>query len=92
MKILINSKITSEQQHQIQEISDLIQIVIPNSPAETLQEIVDTDIVFGGFNRSLYENAKQLKWVQVCAAGVDVILFPEFVESDIILTSAKGFE
>lgn len=91
MKILINSKITSEQQHQIQEISDLIQIVIPNSPAVTLQEIVDTDIVFGGFNRSLYENAKQLKWVQVWAAGVDGILFPEFVESDIILTSAKGF-
>lgn len=91
MKILINSKITSEQQHQIEEISDLIQIVTPNTSAETLQEIVDTDIVFGGFNRSLFENAQQLKWVQVWAAGVDGILFPEFVESDIILTSAKGF-
>ncbi len=91
MKILINSKITSEQQHQIEDISDLLQIVTPNNSAEALQEIVDTDIVFGGFNRSLFENAQQLKWVQVWAAGVDGILFTEFVESDIILTSAKGF-
>lgn len=91
MKILINSDITSEQQQQIEAVSDVIQIVKPQSSAETTREIADTDIVFGGFNRSLFENAKQLKWVQVWAAGVDGILFPEFVESDVILTSAKGF-
>ncbi len=91
MKILINSTITSEQQQQIQSISDTIHIVTPKNSEDTLREIVDTDIVFGGFNRRLFEHAKQLKWVQVWAAGVDGILFPEFVESDIILTSAKGF-
>lgn len=91
MKILINSDITSEQQQQIEAVSDAIQIVKPQSSEETAREIADTDIVFGGFNRALFENAKQLKWVQVWAAGVDGILFPEFVESDVILTSAKGF-
>ncbi|MDE0315261.1 MAG: D-2-hydroxyacid dehydrogenase [Candidatus Poribacteria bacterium] len=91
MKILINSDITSEQQQQIEAVSDAIQIVKPQSSAETTREIVDTDIVFGGFNRSLFENAEQLKWVQVWAAGVDGILFSEFVDSDVILTSAKGF-
>ena len=91
MKILINSDITSEQQQQIEAVSDAIRIVKPQNSEETAHEIVDTDIVFGGFNRSLFENAKQLKWVQVWAAGVDGILFPEFVDSDVILTSAKGF-
>lgn len=91
MKILINSDITLEQQQQIESISDTIRIVKPQNSEETLREIADTDIVFGGFNRSLFENAKQLKWVQVWAAGVDGILFPEFVDSDVILTSAKGF-
>ncbi len=91
MKILINSDITLEQQQQIEAVSDAIQIVKPQSSTETAREIVDTDIVFGGFNRSLFENAKQLKWVQVWAAGVDGILFPKFVDSDVILTSAKGF-
>ncbi len=88
---MINSDITSEQQQQIQSISDTIRIVNPRNSEDTMREIVDTDIVFGGFNRRLFENAKQLKWVQVWAAGVDGILFPEFVESDVILTSAKGF-
>lgn len=91
MKILINSDITSDQQQQIESISDTVHIVKPQNSEETLREIADTDIVFGGFNRALFENAKQLKWVQVWAAGVDGILFPEFVESDVILTSAKGF-
>ncbi|MDE0635631.1 MAG: D-2-hydroxyacid dehydrogenase [Candidatus Poribacteria bacterium] len=91
MKILVNSDITSEQQQQIEAVSDTIRIVKPQNSEETLREIADTNIVFGGFNRSLFENAKQLKWVQVWAAGVDGILFPEFVNSDVILTSAKGF-
>lgn len=91
MKILINSEITTEQMNQIQMISDSINLVSPRNSRDAQQEIVDTDIVFGGFNRTLFENAKQLKWVQVWAAGVDGLLFPEFVESDVILTSAKGF-
>ena len=91
MKILINTDITSEQQQQIESVSDEISLVRPQNSEEASQEIVDTDIVFGGFNRSLFENAKQLKWVQVLSAGVDGLLFPEFVESDVILTSAKGF-
>ena len=91
MKLLINSGITSEQYQQIESISEAIRLVNPRNSADALQEIEDTDIVFGGFNRSLFEKAKQLKWVQVWAAGVDGILFTEFVESDVILTSAKGY-
>lgn len=91
MKILINAEINSEQRTQIQSISDTIKIVLPKSSEDTLREIEDADIVFGGFNRSLFEHAKQLKWVQVWAAGVDGIMFPEFVNSDVILTSAKGY-
>ena len=91
MKILINTDITSEQQQQIASVSDTLSLVLPQNSEAARREIVDTDIVFGGFNRSLFENAKQLKWVQVLSAGVDGLLFPGFVESDVILTSAKGF-
>ncbi len=91
MKILINTDITSEQQTQIASVSEELRLVQPKNAAEAHREIVDTDVVFGGFNRSLFENAKQLKLVQVLSAGVDGLLFPEFVKSDVILTSAKGF-
>ena len=62
MKILINTDITSEQQQQITSVSDDLSLVCPENSEAALHEIVDTDIVLGGFNRSLFENAKQLKW------------------------------
>ena len=91
MKVLINTDITSEQQQKIEAVSEDLILVHPQNSEEALREIVNTDVVFGGFSRSLFENATQLKWVQVLGAGVDGVLFPEFVKSDVILTSAKGF-
>ena len=91
MKILINTKITDDHRQQIQSVSDTLRIVEPEDEAARLAEIRDTDIVFGNFNRLLFEAAEQLKWVQVLGAGVDGLLFPEFVESDVVLVSAKGF-
>ncbi len=91
MKVMINAEVRPEHVQRIQLVSDEIQIVQPKNEEERLKEVVDTDAIFGGFNRALFDNAKQLKWVQVLGAGVDGVLFSEFVESDIILTSAKGF-
>ena len=91
MKILINTEITSEHRQQIEAVSEQLHIIEAQNSAEALRDIGDTDVVFGGFNRTLFENAKQLKWVQVLSAGVDGLLFPEFVQSDVVLTSAKGF-
>ncbi len=91
MKILINTEITSAHRQQIEAVSEQLHIIEAQNSAEALRNIGDTDVVFGGFNRTLFENAKQLKWVQVLSAGVDGLLFPEFVQSDVVLTSAKGF-
>ena len=91
MKILINTEITSAHRQQIEAVSEQLHIIEAQNSAEALRNIGDTDVVFGGFNSTLFENAKQLKWVQVLSAGVDGLLFPEFVQSDVVLTSAKGF-
>lgn len=91
MKILINTEITSEHRQQIEAVSEQLHIIEAQNAAAALREIGDTEVVFGGFNRTLFENAEQLKWVQVLSAGVDGLLFPEFVQSHVILTSAKGF-
>lgn len=91
MKILINTEITSDHRQQIQSVCPDLVIVEPKDEAARLKEMADTDILFGGFNRSLFDAAQQLKWVQVLGAGVDGLLFPEFVESDVVLLSAKGY-
>lgn len=40
--------------------------------------------------REAWPNAKQLQWVHAASAGVDAILFPELVASDIPVTNARG--
>lgn len=55
-----------------------------------LEAIRDADVLVGVMDPELFERAGQLRWVQGLASGVDAMLFPEFVESDIILTSEKG--
>ena len=91
MKILINTEITSDHRQQIQTVSPDLVIVEPKDEAARLAEMPDTEVLFGDFNRSLFDAAQQLKWVQVLGAGVDGLLFPEFVESDVVLLSAKGY-
>ena len=39
----------------------------------------------------IFSSLGGLKWIHFGATGVDGILFPEFVESDVILTKAVGF-
>ena len=36
------------------------------------------------------QGRKNLRWVHSNTSGVDFFLFPEFVESDVLLTSEKG--
>lgn len=37
-----------------------------------------------------WKNADALRWVHVAAAGVDTLLFPGLVTSDVVVTNAKG--
>ena len=90
MKVVLVIGLSNEQIGRIKAVSDQIEVVVPQSREEQLAEVVDTDVIFGGFNREMFQQAEKLKYVQVTGAGVDGVLFPEFVESDIILGSAKG--
>ncbi|MGH7323058.1 MAG: D-2-hydroxyacid dehydrogenase [Candidatus Rokuibacteriota bacterium] len=53
-------------------------------------EIVDADVLFGRVSAEVLAHAKRLRYYQSIGAGVDSILAPELVESDVILASEKG--
>jgi phosphoglycerate dehydrogenase-like enzyme len=55
-----------------------------------VREIRDADALIGVIDEELLEQAGRLRWVQALSSGVDAMLFPAFVDSDIILTSEKG--
>lgn len=53
--------------------------------------IADADVYVGWMNRDLFLAAKALKWVQSPSSGINYYLaIPEFVQSDVLLTSARG--
>mgnify|MGYP005841270945 FL=1 len=61
------------------------------APAELKDAIADADIYMGWMNRDIYLAAKKLKWVQSPSSGINYYLaIPEFVSSDVLLTSARG--
>ena len=100
MKLMINVRLeenvvvtegfTQEHLNKIQAVSEEMEIVVPQSEEETRAEMRETEVVFGDFSREMFNKARQLKWVQSIGSGIDGVLFDEFIESDVILTSAKG--
>ncbi|MCZ6867915.1 MAG: D-2-hydroxyacid dehydrogenase [Gammaproteobacteria bacterium] len=66
------------------------QITVVSSANEALQYAADTDVLFGFCPRQLLRAAPKLRWVHAISSGVDMFLYPEFVEGDVILTSEKG--
>ena len=53
--------------------------------------IHDADIYMGWLNRDVWLKAEKMKWLQSPSSGINYYLaIPEFVESDCILTSARG--
>jgi phosphoglycerate dehydrogenase-like enzyme len=54
-------------------------------------EIEDATVYVGWLNREVFLAAEELEWVQSPSSGINYYLaIPEFVESDVLLTSARG--
>lgn len=58
---------------------------------DLIREIADADVYLGWLNRDVYLAAKKLRWIQSPSSGINYYLaIPELVESDVLLTSARG--
>ncbi len=90
MKVLINDRLDEHHLVQIQSSVEDIDLIIPDSSDDALEIMPEIDIIFGGMSRDMFKRAERLKWVQTWGAGVDGMMYAEFVHSEVILTSAKG--
>jgi phosphoglycerate dehydrogenase-like enzyme len=54
------------------------------------KEIADTEALFGRVPNDVFVGARRLRYYHSIGAGVDAILTPELVASDVILASEKG--
>ncbi len=63
----------------------------PADDAELDAALADAEVVLGpGVNAGNFARAGRLRWVHSLAAGVGWMLFPAFVESDVVLTNSRG--
>jgi len=64
--------------------------VIVTTPAEAPTHAAQVEVILGPVPRELLQAAPRLRWVQATSSGVDPFMYPEFRDSDVILTSEKG--
>lgn len=73
---------------QIESVAPDITVIVEE---DVLKVISDVDILIAGkLDKEVLQKASKLKWVHALAAGVDRLLFSEFVKSDIVLTNSSG--
>src|SRR5206468_4342440 len=65
-------------------------LVEAKDAAAQRREIPDADVLFGRVAPDVYVLNRRLRYYHSIGAGVDAVLCPELVESDVVLASEKG--
>ena len=87
-QIIVVTGLTPEQVEELNDAEPGIQLITADSD-QVPQKVGEADALLGTCNVEAIRAGKKLRWVQVFAAGVEGCMFPELVNSDIILTNAK---
>ena len=72
-----------------------VELTTVSAEAELREQLMHADVlVVTDFRTGLLERCwpahHDIKWVHATSAGVDALLFPELVKSDLLLTNARG--
>ncbi len=65
-------------------------IRVVSSLKEAAPVIGEVEVILGIVNQRLFADATNLRWVHATASGVDMFMFDEFINSDVVLTGEKG--
>ncbi len=76
-------------------IAEAVELRYADTPEALAAALEGADVLFawsGGRDllRPAWGIAGSLRWIQAASAGVDGLLFPELVASDVVLTNARG--
>lgn len=79
----------------ISTIEGRVDLGYAGTPEELAEAIRDVEVVFAwDYERDLLPSAwsrgTHLRWIQSASVGVDALLFPELVASDVVVTNARG--
>jgi phosphoglycerate dehydrogenase-like enzyme len=78
---------TPAEIHQIEQEGRDVGITIPANLDEMNQLLPEADVVFGAINAEMLAKAKNLRWMQATEAGMEKLLFPELIQSNVVVTN-----
>lgn len=78
---------TAAEIQQIESQGKDVKITVPADPAEASRLLPEADVVFGAINAEMLTKAKNLRWLQATEAGMDRLLFPELIKSQVVVTN-----
>lgn len=65
-------------------------VTVAKNFKEAAEHAAEADVMLGILNEKLYAQAPNLKWIHATASGVDMFMFDDFINSDVVLTGEKG--
>jgi phosphoglycerate dehydrogenase-like enzyme len=89
MKIVMRGSLPDAAQEKIRRLSNQIEMQFCETEQEFHQRVPSANVIYGRFSREDLAVAKELRWIQYTAAGVERILWPELVESPVVLTNMQ---
>lgn len=89
LKIVSMENMPDLYSERIRALSSGIELQTGLSSSAFRHELADAHALFGGFSRDDFASAKNLRWIQISAAGVEDILWPELVQSPVVLTNMQ---
>jgi len=89
LKIVTQEQIDEPYQKALHSCAPNMEFKYCRTEADFRREIADAQVIYGEFSRDDLRLARELRWIQWTAAGVEDILWPEFVESPVVLTNMQ---
>ena len=88
--VLSASSLREDQVEQLRHKFSQIEFAVPSNDAAYAALIPNAHVVVGGFRQEHLPQARNLQWIQNSGAGVDRLLTPELIASDVIVTNAQS--
>jgi phosphoglycerate dehydrogenase-like enzyme len=93
MRVVTGGRLPEARLEEIRAAAgEAAEVVLAGSEGEALQEIPEAEVYLAGpFDARILEAARSLKWVHATGAGVEGMLFPEFVaREEVLFTNSRG--
>lgn len=91
MQILCNHQaMSSADMKRLEQAAGEHVMIKAGSREDALELAPASEAILGGLSEEVFESCRELKWFQSGSAGMDQVLFPSLIESDVQVTNMAG--